>query len=154
MASERLRRVVIGVGIAERGDDGAGRAVVQRLSGTLPGDVEIVECEGETTVLLARIEGASAVFVVDACVSGAPPGTIRRFDATEAPLPDLGASVSTHDLGLAAAIELARALGELPPRCIVYTIEGCSFEAGAPLSPPVRRAVAEVARRLRADVAR
>ena len=53
------------------------------------------------------IDGAAAVYLVDACVSGAPPGTIHRFDATAAPLPDLGSGLSTHGFGAPVAIELA-----------------------------------------------
>jgi hydrogenase maturation protease len=60
--------------------------------------------------------------------------------------------LSTHGFGLAEAIELARALGGLPPRCVVYAIEGSSFEEGAALSPPVVAAAAEVARRLCGEI--
>ncbi len=44
-------------------------------------------------------------------------------------------------------------LGRLPPRCIVYAIEGRSFALGEPLSPPVSQAVADVARRVAAEIA-
>ena len=152
MADVPGRRIVIGIGNPDRGDDGAGRAVVQRLRGRLPDDVVLVEQGGETTALLASIEGAGAAFLVDACVSGAAPGTIRRLDAAATALPP-GLGLSSHGLGLAEAVELARLLGRLPPRCIVYAIEGGSFALGAPLSPPVAQAVAEVAARLAAEIA-
>ena len=54
-------------------------------------------------------------------------------------------------MGVADAIELARALGELPVRCVVYAVEGQSFETGAPLSARVEAAVFEVERRVRAE---
>ena len=57
------------------------------------------------------------------------------------PLPRGALGMSTHGFGLAEALELARALGQLPRRCIVYAIEGASFETGAPLSPEVAAAV-------------
>jgi len=69
-----------------------------------------------------------------------------------ATLPRHAFGLSTHGLGLAEAIELARALGALPPRCVVYAIEGASFEAGAPLTPAVSDAVADVALRLEAEI--
>jgi hydrogenase maturation protease len=112
----------------------------------------VIEHSGEATALLAEIDGAAAVFAVDACASGAPPGAVHRFDANAAPLPDLSFGLSTHGFGLAAAIELVRALGRLPPRCVVYAIEGASFEAGAPLSPAVGASVADVARRLSVEI--
>ncbi|MFA6207521.1 MAG: hydrogenase maturation protease, partial [Methylocystis sp.] len=68
------------------------------------------------------------------------------------PLPRAAFGASTHGFGLAEALELARALGVLPPRCIVYAIEGEIFDIGAPMSPAVAAAVAVVADRLRADI--
>jgi hydrogenase maturation protease len=147
------RRIVIGVGNPDRGDDAVGRAVARRLLGALPADVEIVEAEGEATALMARLDGAEEAYLVDACASGAAAGTVRRFDVGAGPLPQDAFGVSTHGFGLAEAIELARALGQLPRRCIVYAVEGASFEIGAALSGPVAVAVADVADRLRAEIA-
>lgn len=152
MTSDRSRRIVLGVGNPDRGDDAAGRKVARLLRWMLPHDVEVAEHGGEATDLLARLEGVAVAFLVDACASDASAGTVRRFDVGEAPLPQRVFGVSTHGFGLAEAIELARALGRLPPRCIVYAIEGASFEAGAPLSPAVAAVVADVARRLLAEI--
>lgn len=141
--------LVVGIGNPDRGDDGAGRAVARALRGVLPAGAKVTEHDGEATSLLALIEGADAAILIDACVSGAAPGTVRRFDAAAGPLPEADFAVaSTHGFGLAAAIELGRALGQLPARCIVYAIEGESFGTGAPLSPPVAAAVTEVVGRV------
>lgn len=153
MTTGTSRRVVIGIGNPDRGDDAAGRAAARLLRGSLPHDVDIVEHDGEATGLLARLDGATAAYLVDACRSGAAPGTVRRFDATAVPLPQGLFEVSTHGFGVAAAIELARALGRLPDRCIIYAIEGGSFSAGAPLSAPVAQAVTDVAARLHGEIA-
>jgi hydrogenase maturation protease len=139
---------VLGVGNPGRGDDGAGRAVAQALRGALPRAIEVAEADGEATDILARLDGASAAFLIDACASGAPAGTVHRFDVSDAPLPQGAFGVSTHGFGLHEAIELARALGQLPSHCVVYAIEGASFETGSPQSPSVARAVVEVANRL------
>jgi hydrogenase maturation protease len=152
MASDRLRRIVIGIGNPDRGDDAAGRIVAQLLRGTLPEDVDLVEHDGETTGLLERFDGATKAFLIDACVSGAPTGTVRRYDVAVTPLPRAAFGVSSHGLGLSEAVELARTLGHLPRSCIVYAIEGESFAVGAPLSPPVATAVADVAARLRVEI--
>lgn len=148
------RRVVLGIGNPDRGDDGAGRAVVRRLRSLLTDEAELIEENGEAAALLARLEGADAAYLVDACASGSPVGTILRFDAAATPLPQHAFGLSTHGISLAEAIELARALRQLPPRCVVYAIEGTCFETGAPLTRAVAEAVAEVARRLCTDVAR
>lgn len=152
MAENGGRCAVIGIGNPDRGDDALGREVVRQLSGTMPAHVELIGLDGEAASLLAKLDGADIAYLVDACISGAPPGSIQRFDATTTPLPHDGFAMSTHGLGLAEAIELARALGQLPESCVVYAVEAASFEAGAPLSPPVAAAVHAVAEQLRTEI--
>jgi hydrogenase maturation protease len=137
--------ILIGVGNAWRGDDGAGLAVARRVRELAPAGVEIREVEGDATALVDVWWGAEQVVVVDAAESGAPPGTVRRFDARSGPLPVRSLRSSTHAFGVADAVELARALGRLPDRLDVYAIEGASFTAGDRLSPAVERAVDELA---------
>jgi len=132
------RRVVVGIGNAARGDDAAGLIAARRLHG--------VEYEGDPVALLDAWQGAEVAVVIDAVRSGAAPGTVHRFDASRTPLPAaLRSSSSTHAVGLAEAIELGRALARLPPRLIVYGIEGERFDAGAGLTPAVAAAIGAVA---------
>ncbi|MCL2429296.1 MAG: hydrogenase maturation protease [Alphaproteobacteria bacterium] len=167
MSSDRPRCIVIGIGNPDRGDDAAGPAVVRSLRDgvTAAPDLDcrtapavpavrsvIIEHHGEATALIPEMTAADELFLVDACVSGAPPGTIHRFDVSTVPMPALASGYSTHGFGLAAAVELARALGLLPRRSIVYAIEGTSFDRGAALSPLVADAAAEVVWRLRAEI--
>jgi hydrogenase maturation protease len=148
------RRVVVCLGNLDRGDDAAGRKVANMLRETASPGVEIMELGGEATALLEAIDGAAEAILVDACVSGAPPGTILRFDVASAPLPQAGFGGSTHGLGLAVAVELARALGRLPPVCVVYAVEGESFALGAPLSPRIAAATAKIAHSVWAELLR
>jgi hydrogenase maturation protease len=131
--------VVIGVGNRLRGDDAAGLEVARRVrEGSVPDGVVVRELEGEGVGLLDLWSGADAVVLVDTIRSGARAGAIRRLDASTEPLPaTLRGSSSTHAVGVAEAIELARALGRLPARVVVYGIEGRRFDAGAPVSPDV-----------------
>jgi hydrogenase maturation protease len=143
---------IVGVGNPWRSDDGAGLAVARALRGTTPG-VEVLEREGEPAALIEAWDGAHAAWVVDAVSSGAAPGTVHRFDATGSPLPAALFGASTHHLGLADAVELARALRRLPARLVVVGIEGASFEAGATLTPAVAGAVAEAVALVRNEIA-
>jgi hydrogenase maturation protease len=152
MAGTCRNWIVIGVGNPDRGDDAAGRAASRILRDTLPKSIEVAEHEGEAAALLARLQDVDAAFLIDALSSGAPPGTISRFDVVAAPLPQEMFALSTHGFGVGEAIELARALNHLPPRCIIYGIEGASFAPGAALSRPVEIAVADVAERLRNEI--
>ena len=146
------RVVVIGIGNIERGDDGAGRAVARLLRHMVSGTVEIFEQDGEATSLLDKLDGVPTAYLIDACVSNAPPGTIHRVDANHAPLPQASSDLSTHGFGLAAAIELGRALDRLPRRTVVFAIEAESFAAGAPLCEPVAAATVIVADRIRSEI--
>ena len=152
MAANNARTTVIGIGNPDRGDDAAGRLATRRLAGAVPPAIEVSEQDGEVTSLLAAIENAAAVYLIDACASGAKPGTVHRFDVAAGPLPHETFSLSSHGLGLAEAIELARALGQLPPRCIVYAIEAGSVEPGGAVSPAVSAAIEETSERVRREL--
>ncbi len=141
-------RRIIGVGQPLRGDDGAGPAVIEDLRARMAPGVAIVACGADPASLMEAWSGAAEAVVVDAVQSGAAPGTIHRIDAVAAPLPARFRTVTSHGLGLAEAIELARALGRLPRRLDVIGIEGQDFSAGAGLSTAVADAVARVVREL------
>ena len=145
-----IRALVIGIGNGLRRDDGAGLMAARRLQAGAARvsrrrhsaePFRVLEHSGEGVGLIDCWEGADAVILLDAVRSGAPPGTIHRWDARLRPLPAKAFRGSSHALGLAEAIELARALGRLPPYLVVYGIEGRDFEAGTALSPEVEAAL-------------
>jgi hydrogenase maturation protease len=144
---------VIGIGNDDRHDDAAGLATARLLrSAPVPG-ARVLERAGGAAELLAAWEGEPAVIVVDAMLSGEPPGTVRRFDAAREPLPAAPAGASTHGLGLAEAVGLARALGRLPGRLVLFGIEGADFSPGAGLTPAVAAGVEAAARLIREEIA-
>jgi hydrogenase maturation protease len=148
---------VLALGNPERGDDGAGPAVARRLrerlgDGTALRRIDLRRVGGEVTEILAAWEGAERVIAIDAVRTGAPPGTIHRFEDTDLP-GDLKSSPSSHGLGLAHAVALGRTLGRLPASLAIYGIEACSFEPGAPLHPEVERAVEHLTRELVEELA-
>jgi hydrogenase maturation protease len=135
---------VVGVGNPGRGDDAAGREVARRLRMREPSGLDIQECEGDATSLLSAWEGAQEVVVVDACQGAGSPGHVHAFEAADVERLGARRGVSTHGLGVAEAVGLARALGRLPPHLVIYAIEGSDFGVGSALTPPVDRAVDEV----------
>jgi hydrogenase maturation protease len=92
--------------------------------------------------------------VVDAVESGAEPGTLVRFDASELAIPARMFRTSTHAFGVGDAIELARVLGRLPARVVVYGVEGAEFAAGVGLSPAVEAAIEPTAAAVLEDLHR
>lgn len=142
--------LVIGCGHPDCGDDAAGLLVVRRLRQL---GIEAVETSGEAGSLMACWEGGDDVLVVDAMLSGAKPGSIQIWDAGAVPLPGQAFRCSTHGLGVAEAVGLARALGRLPARLRICGIEGRRFAPGEPPSPEVLEAVEEAVRRIQEELA-
>jgi len=142
--------LVVGVGNEERGDDGVGPLVARLLACGLaddpPAGVEVVPWGGDLLGLLDLWEGRERVVLIDAVVSGAAPGSCRRFGIDAPFRSDAGAS--THGFGLAAALALARALDRAPAAVEVWGIEGVAFEPGAPLTPAVAEAALALVERL------
>lgn len=145
--NDARRVAVVGIGNEYRGDDSAGIAVVRRLTG-LPDSVTVIELPGEGTEIIDAMAPFDVVILADASRSDGVPGTIREFDVSTMSLPVRFFNYSTHAFGLAEALEVARALGSLPPKVTVFAIEGHRFEAGDELSPPVVNGVREVAARI------
>jgi hydrogenase maturation protease len=142
---------LIGVGNRFRQDDAAGLEVAARLRQTHPPGIRILEEEGEPASLIQGFELMQEVLIVDAVSTGGRPGELHRFDATIEALPAETFRSSTHALGVADAVELARELDRLPRRIAVYGIEGESFEAGEGLSPPVDATVNALVAELQAE---
>jgi hydrogenase maturation protease len=133
--------LLIGLGNTDRGDDGVGVAVVRHVAERAVDSVEVVESDDPASLVDTWSEAARVV-VVDAVRSGRPVGTVLVLDVTETPLPTDGwARGGTHALGLAAAVELSRALGRLPQRLVVVGVETGDLTAGSELSAPVRAAI-------------
>lgn len=139
-------RLILGVGNPDRGDDGAGWLVAARLRALGVGGVETVG--GSAPELLAAFDGADDVVLIDAACSGAPVGSVHVVDCGAGEALPAGGGVSSHGLGVAEAIGLARALACLPARCVVYAIEGADFSPGAMLSPEVAAAAEAVVDRI------
>lgn len=139
--------IILGCGNPDRGDDAAGPLLARRLKQF---GVDAREQSGEPAALLSVFleAGERPVILVDAVLSGLPPGAILQWDAAASPLPREQFRCSTHALGVAEAVELARALGKLPRSLQIYGIQGARFEPGAPPSPEVLRSVEELAHRI------
>jgi hydrogenase maturation protease len=146
--SERPLALVVGIGNPDRGDDGFGPTVVQRLRGRVPSTVRILERTGDALALIEDWDGIPSVIVMDAVAAISQPGRVHRLDLTDSPLPIGFAPRSSHAFGLAETVELARSLGRLPQCLVAYLVEGQRFRTGAPLSSAVAEASEDVAERV------
>jgi hydrogenase 3 maturation protease len=144
------RIAVVGVGSELRGDDVAGLALVRALRTRFPADsaerliaIEAGTAPENVTGALRRFR-PDFVLLIDAAQMGAEPGVVRWLAASAA----AGFSASTHSLPLhmlAAYLE-----SELGCEVALLGIQPATLSFDAPLSPPVKRAVAEIAQALSA----
>lgn len=144
------RRLVVGCGNVLRGDDAAGPTLVRRLEARgLPAGVRCFDAATDGLAVVEAMRGVPEVIVVDACSSGAAPGTVVELDgsAVEAAPP---AGVSVHAVRWSEALALARVLlGDAHPRRVTaWLVEGASFEPGAELAPEVSAAVDRLVERV------
>ena len=129
---------VVALGNAAAGDDGAALLALRRLDLDLFRDVELIEAGRPGPGLLDLLDPTIPTILLDVVRARAAPG-----DVVEVPLGQLAevaiddASVSSHGLGVAHAMRLARALGRPLPRGMLIGIEGQRFEPGAGLSGAV-----------------
>jgi len=152
-----VRARVVGVGQPAVGDDAVGLEVVRRLREEgVPEGTDLREC-AEPSRLVDWFQGADTVVIVDAVVGGGLAGRIveispDRLDALR------GRLFSTHGVGVAEALSLARTLH---PEAIASRIVVVGITvpkpggAGTALSPRVAasvpKAVAAVRRHLPPD---
>ncbi len=133
---------VVGIGHELRGDDAAGIEIVRALTehanrlvieaGTAP--------ENHTGALRRFLP--DLVVMIDAALMNLEPGAIRALDSSAAD--GFGASTHTLPLGLLSQYLAA----ELGCAVLLIGIQPADTTFGAPLSPAVQRACAEVSRAL------
>lgn len=147
-----MRVRVIGVG-TPHGDDAAGAEAARRLArGDLPAGVEVQTCERPGPELAEALARADAAIVVDAMLSAATPGGVRRVAPEEL---RRARHTSSHGFGVAEALALAQALGGSPAHLelLGIEVEAARSAPDAGLSPAaergVRRAVALLRERVR-----
>lgn len=146
--------LLLGVGNRDRGDDGIGPLMAEEFSNDndlKKLGVEISPHSGEGASLMDLWRDTELTVIIDAMKSGAPVGTVRRFDANTDKLNVGEFYYSSHLFSLAEAVEMARLLKRLPKNLIIYGIEGLSYSFGAPLSPEVAAVLTEVRNRVKHD---
>ncbi len=132
-------KLVIGVGNRDRGDDGLGPMVIDALADRRPPEATghetvLAVIEGDLSSLPLRWTPDHDVVIVDAMVTGRPIGSVVVIDALARSLEPTTGLLSSHGIGLADAIELARLLRRLPTSLTVVAVEVGS-PASAALDP-------------------
>ena len=104
---------MVGVGTPASRDDEIGLALVRALSleAEYKDSCVLLEYADAALVASSLLEWQKPVVLVDAADMGLTPGEYRFFSDSDASMTLKASSVSTHGLGLAEGLELARSLG-------------------------------------------
>lgn len=130
---------VIGAG-SPWGDDAVGWVVARGLAERrLPG-VRVAQLASPID-LLDHLLGAEQLIICDAFCGDGPVGSVRRWDWPDETIVSQR-YVGSHDLSLAAVLQLADQLGELPGRISIW---GIDIGRSPQLAPGQRNAAAAMA---------
>ena len=143
-AGDCAKSLFVGVGNPHAGDDAVGRLVADILAQKNITGLVVKQSLGEASELIDLFEGYQTVYCCDAVRCRKNAGQILFFEAHKKPLPVTLFSLTTHDFGLPQAIELARNIGSLPDKLIVYGITAENFQPSAKLSTPLKKATRTV----------
>ena len=141
--------IVVGIGQPLAGDDGVGPIVARMVAADGQAAVEAADA----SVLLPLLASGRRVVIVDAVIADRRPGTVLHLSAPA--LAGEVAPLSSHGLGLASTLEMARVLyGDAQVEIVGVVIARPG--AGDGLSPEVaersdRRVVRDSRRVQRAD---
>jgi hydrogenase maturation protease len=149
---------VVGVGNPTMGDDGVGRAVVERLDATDDGSAGVRTRFAGTTgfFALAAMDGTDRAVVVDAVDVDAPPGSVHRF-RLDRPAGDPGGAVpevTLHDVSFRDALRSCRSAYDLPDRVVLVGVVPAAVTGRLGLSERVAAAVPTAAAVVRGELGR
>jgi len=137
----KSRTLIIGIGNKLRGDDAAGLLALKKIKELAPEGVDVIENNGDGAELINKWAGRDKVILIDAVVSGSPPGTIHKFSSPGPIVPTEMFKFSTHLFSVPQAIYLSASLGNLPKELTIYGIEAKSLDYGAHVSDEVEIAI-------------
>ena len=150
---------VVGVGNPTMGDDGVGKAVIERLDTTGDDLAGVPTTFTGTTGFFAleAMDGTDRAVIVDAVDVDGPPGSVHRFrldragDAgSEGAVPE----VTLHDVSFRDALRSCRSAYDLPDRVVLVGVVPAAVTGRLELSEVVSAAVPTAAAAVRAELGR
>jgi hydrogenase maturation protease len=150
---------VIGCGNPTRSDDGVGAAVIRRLAPRAGPGLQLLDAGTDGMAVMFAARGCRSLIVVDACTTGAAPGTLFEVPAEVLATPH-EPSFTLHDFRWEHALHAGRKMygRDFPAEVTVLLVEARSLGFGLTLSAEVDaavgRAVARIEQLIAAHLAR
>jgi hydrogenase maturation protease len=141
--SGRSRTLIVGVGSTILGDDGVGVRLARELVARgVPAGVDVIELGTGGLGLLDHVAGYDRLIVLDAIVTGAPPGTVHV--STDNAIPATLHVGPGHEADLRTTLALGRKLvgSRMPEEVVVLAVEARDARSFSEhLTPEVEAAV-------------
>lgn len=136
--------IVVGLGNPLMADEGIGVVLVEELSklaaaGKLPAaDVEYYDGGCGGMYLLHTIADRKKAILIDCCLMGTEPGTLRRFTPDDVASVKQMAHLSLHEVDILKVIELAKEIGSCPDDIVIFGIEPVAITQQMHLNEPLQ----------------
>lgn len=134
---------IIGCGNPNRGDDGVGVAIAQRLQTYLAkypiAGVQVFDCGTAGIEVMFRAKGSDRLIIIDASSTGSEPGAVFEVPGSELEaLPN--PSYNLHDFRWDHALAAGRKIfSEFPVDVTVFLIEAACLDFSLELSSSVEK---------------
>jgi hydrogenase maturation protease len=117
--------LVAGIG-SPFGADQLGWLVIDALQDHAQNDTGLTRCKFSKldrpgAGLIETLQGYEQVILIDAVQAGKPRGTLIRLDTGQ--ISEQSAGLSSHNFGVAEAIALGRAMGQVPQELILLGLD-------------------------------
>lgn len=150
--------IVIGLGNPLMADEGIGTLLVDELSklaaaGKLPSDnIEYYDGGCGGMYLLHVIAERKKAILIDCCIMGTKPATIRRFTPDDVNSIKKMTHLSLHEVDILKVIELAEQIGQCPDQIVIFGIEPVVIEQRMNLSPELETKLSDYVAAIRKEI--
>jgi hydrogenase maturation protease len=150
--------IVVGLGNPLMADEGIGVVLIEKLNelaaaGELPtADIEYYDGGCGGMYLLHTIAGRKKAILIDCCLMGTEPGTIRCFTPDDVNSVKQMAHLSLHEVDILKVIELAKEIGQCPEEIIIFGIEPVSITNQMHLNEPIQAKIPQYIAEIRKEL--
>jgi hydrogenase maturation protease len=150
--------LVIGLGNPLMADEGIGVALIEELNtlaaaGKLPSEtVEYSDGGVGGMYLLHTIADRKKAILIDCCLMGTDPGTIRRFTPEDVNSVKQMAHLSLHEVDILNVIKMAEQIGSCPEQIVIFGIEPVSITQQLHLNDEIKAKIPNYISEIEAEI--
>jgi hydrogenase maturation protease len=139
-------------------DEGIGVVLIEEMSklvaaGKLPSeDIEYYDGGCGGMYLLHTIAGHKKAILIDCCIMGTEPGTLRRFTPDDVNSVKQMAHLSLHEVDILKVLELAKQIGQCPDEIVIFGIEPAQINQQMHLNEPLQSQIPDYIEAIKSEI--